>query len=99
MCASGGAEDATFGHRVARRRERAPAPQGRASSPTADHWQVLQPVVGIIIGNDRTFAAFSGPQPTMSDFTVGGRPAYFFAFANLLDTHCPLQGAALPLSF
>src|SRR5215813_8285656 len=94
MCASGGAEDATFGHRVARRRERAPAPRGRASSRTADHWQVLQPVVGITIGNDRTFAAFSRPQPTMSDFSVGGRPAYFVAFAKLLDTHRPLEGAA-----
>jgi hypothetical protein len=69
--------------------------RGRASSRTADHWQVLQPVVGITIGNDRTFAAFSGPQPTMSDFSVGGRPAYFVAFAKLLDTHRPLQGAAL----
>ena len=100
MCASGGAEDDTFGHRVARRRERAPRHRvERASSPTADHWQVLQPVVGIIIGNDRTFAAFSGPQPTMSDFRVGGRPAYFVAFAKLLDTHRPLQSAALPFSF
>jgi len=100
MCASGGAGDATFGHasRVAESAHQHHRVE-RASSPTADHWQVLQPVVGIIIGNDRTFAAFSGPQPTMSDFRVGGRPAYFVAFAKLLDTHRPLQSAALPFSF
>src|SRR6516225_404030 len=55
----------------------------RASSPT---------------GDDCTFAAFSSTQPPFFDFRVGGRPAYFVAFAKLLDTHRPLQGAALPLS-
>src|SRR6516165_8648581 len=70
----------------------------RASSPTADHWQVLQPIFGVIIGDDCTFAAFSSTQPPFFDFRVGGRPAYFVAFAKLLDTHRPLQGAALTLS-
>src|SRR6516164_6502043 len=70
----------------------------RASSPTADRWQVLQPIFGVIIGDDCTFAAFSSTQPPFFDFRVGGRPPYFVAFAKLLDTHRPLQGAALPLS-
>jgi|EndMetStandDraft_2_1072991.scaffolds.fasta_scaffold122421_2 hypothetical protein len=69
------------------------------SRSRANHWQVLQPVVGIIIGNDRTFAAFPGPQPTLSDFSVGRRPAYFVAVAKLLDAHRPLSRARLPLTF
>src|SRR5262245_19772006 len=100
MCASGGAEEATFDHRVARRRERAPAAKARPlSSPAADHGQVLQPLVGIIVGNDRSFAAFSGPQATMSNFRIGGRATNFEALAKLRDRHRPLQCAALPLSF
>jgi hypothetical protein len=97
MRASGGAEDATFGPPVARRRERADSAE-LASSRTPDQWQALQPVLSVVIDDDCTFAAFSSAQPPFFNFRVGRGPSYFVALAELVDTHCPLQRAPLPLS-
>jgi len=69
----------------------------RTSSRTPNHWQSLQPLLSVIIDDDCTFAAFSSAQPPFFNFRVGGRPSYFVALAELVDTHCPLQRTALPL--
>jgi hypothetical protein len=77
--------------------ERARRRADRTSSRTPNHWQSLQPVLSVIIDDDCTFAAFSSAQPPFFNFRVGGRPSYFVALAELVDTHCPLQRTALPL--
>jgi hypothetical protein len=95
MCTSDAAEDATFGTRVA---ERAPRRADRASSRTPNHRQSLQPVFAIIIGDDCTLTAFSSPQPTFFDLRISRSAPDPVTLAKLVDTHRPLQRAALPLN-
>ena len=80
-------------------------PSARASATgssviaSPDHWQALQPVLSVIIDDHCTFAAFSSAQPPFFNFRVRRGPSYLVALAELVDTHRPLQRAALPLSF
>jgi hypothetical protein len=79
--------------------ERARRRADRTSSRTPNHWQSLQPVFAIIIGDDCTLTAFSSPQPTFFDLRISRSAPDPVTLAKLVNAHRPLQRAALSLDF
>src|SRR5262245_50563241 len=79
--------------------ERARRRADRTSSRTPNHWQSLQPVFAIIIGDDCTLTAFSGSQPTFFNLRISRSAPDPVTLAKLVNAHRPLQRAALSLDF
>jgi hypothetical protein len=79
--------------------ERARRRADRTSSRTPNHWQSLQPVFAIIIGDDCALTAFSSPQPTFFDLRISRSAPDPVTLAKLVNAHRPLQRAALSLDF
>jgi hypothetical protein len=70
-----------------------------ASSRTLDGRQMLEPIVAIIVGDDRAPAAFSSSQSAFFNLRVSRRASDSITVAKLVDAHCSLPRAALSLGF